>query len=431
MAKKEKKLKKEPIQNPKGMHDILPQDQDIWNRVRSACQEISEYYNFKKIETPILEYAELFDKTSGESSEIVTKQMFNVLTPGKDKLVLRPEGTPSIARSYIQHGLSQLGSPVKLYMEGPMFRYEQPQSGRFRSFHQFDLEVISSDDDSVYDAQIILIFLKILEQLKIKNASVSINSIGCKNCRPEYRKDLINFYKSKKNKICDDCKNRLETNPLRLLDCKEEICQDLKKSAPIIVDRLCYQCKTHFKNTLEYLDELKIPYNMDHTLVRGLDYYTKTVFEVFAEGATFALGGGGRYDYLIESIGGKNTPAVGCAIGLERVIEIIKLQNIQYKPKHRNNVFLIAIGDAAKKKSLGLIEKLRESHVEIFESLGKDSFNSQMKSANKMASPLALIFGQKEAHEESVIIKDMKSGAQETIPIVKIADAIKKRLSQL
>ncbi len=431
MAKKEKKIKKEPIQSVKGMHDILPQDQDVWSRVRRACEEISEYYNFKRIETPLVEYAELFDKTSGESSDVVTKQMFGVSTPGKDKLVLRPEGTPSIARSYIEHGLSQLGSPVKLYLEGPMFRYEQPQSGRFRSFHQFDMEVISSDDDAIYDAQIILIFLRILEQLKIKGVSISINSIGCKNCRPDYKKDLVNFYKSKKSKICDDCKSRLEINPLRLLDCKEEVCQDIKKGAPIMVDHLCYSCKTHFKSTLEYLDELKVPYNMDHMLVRGLDYYTKTVFEVFAEGANFALGGGGRYDYLIESIGGKNTPAVGCAIGLERVIEVIKLQDIQYKPKHKNIVFFVAIGDAAKKKSLGLIEMLRESHIDVLESLGKDSLKGQMRSADKTGAPLSLIFGQKEAHEEAVIIKDMKSGAQETIPIPKLADAIKKKLSQL
>lgn len=431
MSKKEKKQKPSMIQSPKGMHDILPDSMIFWDRIRKVSTEIAEYYNFLKIETPLVESAELFERTSGESSDIVSKQMFYVSASGKDKLVLRPEGTASIARSYIEHGLGQLGYPLKLYLEGPMFRYEQPQSGRFRQFHQLDFEIISQIDDAVYDAQIALVFVKILEELKLKNFSVSVNSIGCKNCRPEYKKELTTFYKSKKNKICDDCKSRLETNPLRILDCKESICEDIKKDAPIIVDKLCYHCKNHFKTFLEYLDELKIPYNLNHFLVRGLDYYTKTVFEVFVEGSPSAIGGGGRYDYLVESIGGKSSPAVGMAIGIERLIDAIKIQNIQYKPKAKQKIFLISIGDYAKKKSLSLVEYLRNNNIDVYESLGKDSLKAQMRVADKLQSPIAIIFGQKESHEETAMIRDMKNGVQEIVPLAKLAESIKKKLSQL
>lgn len=425
---KEKKAKSPPIQSPKGMHDILPQDQPAWERVRRAAREIAEYYNFRRLDTPILERAELFERGVGETTDIVEKQIFTVTTKGKERLVLRPEATAPIARAYIEHGLGQLGLPLKIYFEGPMFRYEQPQAGRSREFHQIDFEIISHEIDAVYDAQVILVFCRLLETLKLKDLGILLNSIGCKNCRPPYRKELQDYYKNLKNQLCEDCKRRLEVNPLRLLDCKEEECANLKKEAPIIIDHLCGHCHSHFKAVLEYLEELSLPYNLDHHLVRGLDYYTKTVFEVVAQGANFSLGGGGRYDYLIEMLGGRSAPAVGWAAGIERIIEAMKAQGVNLTPKPKAKVFLIHIGELAKKKSLGLIETFRRADIPVTEALGKESLKAQLRSADKAGSPLALIFGQKEAYEESVIVRDLKSGLQESVPIGKLVETIKKKL---
>ncbi len=425
---KNKANKLPPIQNPKGMHDILPQDQLVWEKIRKTTKEIADFYNFNRLDTPILEHAELFERSVGETTDIIEKQMYSLVTKSKERLVLRPEATASIARSYIQNGLSQMSQPVKIFFEGPMFRHEQPQAGRYRQFHQIDFEIISNEGDPIYDAQIILALYRLLEDLKIKDLNIIINSIGCKNCRPAYKKELQSHYKSLKSQLCADCQRRLETNPLRLLDCKEEKCKELKKEAPIIIDHLCNQCNSHFKSVLSYLDELAVSYTLDHYLVRGLDYYTKTVFEVMVQGVDFALGGGGRYDYLIELLGGRNSPAVGCAAGVERILEVINLQNINLRIKPRTKIFLIHIGELAKKKGLTLIEHLRKAGIDVIESFGKESLQAQLRAADKFGSPLALIFGQKEAHEETVIFRDLKTGVQETVPLNKLVDTLKKRL---
>ena len=425
---KPKKNQVSQIQSPKGMHDILPVDQPIWEKIRRTARETAEAYNFCRLDTPILEKLELFERGVGEATDIVEKQMFVLTTKGKERLALRPEATAALARSYIQHGLSQLGQPVKIFSHGPRFRYEQPQAGRYRQFHQIDFDIISNEDDPIYDAQVILAFCRLLAALKIKNLKVVMNSIGCKNCRPPYKRELQNYYKNLKSDLCPDCLRRLDINPLRLLDCKEEKCQELKKNVPIIIDHLCVHCHNHFKMVLEYLDELSLPYNLDHHLVRGLDYYTKTVFEIVAEGVDFSLAGGGRYDYLIELLGGKNSPAVGGAMGVERIFEIIKSQNINLGLKVKQKVFLIHIGELAKRKSLTLLETLRKADIHVTESLGKESLKSQLRAADKFGSPLALIFGQKEAFEETVMIRDLKSGVQETVPLKKLAETIKKKL---
>ncbi len=416
------------IQSVKGMHDILPADQAVWERIRRAVKEIAEFYNFARIETPIVERAELFERSVGEATDIVEKQMFLLERRGADRYVLRPEATAGIARAYIEHGLSHAGSPVKLYFEGPLFRYEQPQAGRLREFRQADFEIISQDADPVYDVQIILVAVRLLEELRIKGVTVSVNTIGCRNCRVAYRRELKNYFETKKNGICKDCKRRLAVNPLRILDCKEEKEQELKSEAPIIIDHLCPACHAHFKTVLEYLDELAVPYTLDHYLVRGLDYYTKTVFELMVEGASFALGGGGRYDYLIGLLGGRDAPAVGVALGIERIIEALRMQNVSVVPRGRPKLFLIHIGDLAKKKSLKIIEALREAGIPVRESLGRASLKAQLKLADKLESPLALIFGQKEAFEETIIIRNLESGAQETVPLTKMPEAIRRKL---
>lgn len=417
-----------PVHGPKGMHDILPADQAVWEKVRKAAHELAECYNFLRIDTPLVERAELFEAGAGETSDIVEKQMFTLTKTGKDRHVLRPEATAPIARAYIEHGLSHLGQPLKLWWEGALFRYEQPQAGRLRQFHQIDFEILSNDDDPIYDAQVMLACFRLLEELKIKDISISVNTIGCKQCRPGFKKELKEYFTEHKNDLCADCKRRLQTNPLRILDCKEEKEKELKKEAPLVIDHLCNHCHNHFKLVLEYLDELKLPYALDHYLVRGLDYYTKTVFELNVEGVSFALGGGGRYDYLIELLGGKSTPAVGAALGVERLIETMKMKEIAINSRPKQKVFLAHIGDLAKKKSLTLIERLRDVNISVYEVLGKSSLKAQLRTADKMNAPLALIFGQKEAFEESVIVRNLTTGAQETIPLAKIGEAIKHKL---
>src|SRR3990170_2754761 len=258
------KRKKFILQSPKGMHDVLPDEQPYWEKIKKVAEKIAESYGFSRIDTPAMENAEIFERT-GEETDLVEKQMYYVKTKGAERnLVLRPEGTAPTMRSFLQHGFSRLGKPLKLYYEGPMFRYEQPQAGRFRQFHQAGFEMISHDDDPIYDAQVILACYRAIEGLKIKKLTIQINTIGCKNCRPAYRQKLQNYYKSCERHLCRDCRRRLITNPLRLLDCQNKDCQDLKKDAPIMLDNLCGFCNSHFKAVLEYIEELKLPYNLNN-----------------------------------------------------------------------------------------------------------------------------------------------------------------------
>lgn len=416
------------FQPPKGMHDILPQEQPWREKIRKEAKEAADYYNFLRIDTPILEKASLFEKSLGETSDIVEKQMFVLKDKSGDRLVLRPEATASIARAYLQHGLSHLSQPLKLYYEGPMFRYERPQAGRYRQHHQIGFEILGGENDAIYESQVILPIFRLLEDLKLKNLTVRINTIGCKNCRPAYIQELRKYYKNHQKEICKDCSRRLKTNLLRLLDCDAPECQEVKQNAPIILDHLCNSCNKHFKGVLEYLEEVGLPYRLDHHLVRGLDYYNRTVFEIFAEDFNFALAGGGRYDRLFEILGNRSTPAVGGALGVERVAEVMKAKNISVIPRIKAKVFLVHMGDQAKKKSLSLLEEFRNAGIHIVESLGKDSLRAQLRSADKVGATLALIFGQKEVFEESIIIRDLKTGAQETVPLKKIINEIKKRI---
>lgn len=429
------------FQSPKGMHDVLPADQYAWDVVRDAVRRISEQYHFTRIDTTLLEPEQLFAQSLGASSDVVERQMFTLRTRGDDALVLRPEGTASIARAYIQHGLSQLPKPLRLYYIGSMFRYEQPQAGRFRQFTQAGFEVIGGDDDPMYDAQTILTTCRLMESLKLAKLIVKLNSIGCKTCRPVYRKKLVDFYKNRNSKsstICKDCERRLTANPLRLLDCKNEACIEIKKNAPISLNSICAYCKAHFKGVLEYLDELNIPYVLDHYLVRGLDYYNRTVFEIFldredarglaASTPDIALAGGGRYDYLMPLLGGRDTPAVGAAAGLERLVDVLKMLDLVRPSPLTPQLFLIHIGDLAKKKSLSIIELLRREGIDVGESLGKESLKSQLRAADKSRAHYALIFGQKEALEEGIIIRDLQTGAQETVPLTHVVHELRRRL---
>lgn len=422
------------------MRDILPEDQRYFQKVFGVAENIASFYGFKKIDTPILEDTELYSKGTGLTTDIVQKQMFTLRTKGGDYLTLRPEYTPGIVRAYLEHGMHSLPQPIKLYSSGPLFRYEHPQAGRLRQFHQFNLEVIG-EEDPVIDAQVIQIFYNILSELKVKNLIVELNSIGDNQCRPYYKKLLVNYLRTRDSALCADCRRRLKENPLRVLDCKEEKCQRVVSQAPQLIDHLCDECKSHFKGVLEFLDEIELPYHLNPYLVRGLDYYTKTVFEIFTEipqpkdqaeaPIRNALVAGGRYDGLVKLLGGEDTKAVGAAMGIERIISLIKSREKEPRTsRFTAPVFLAQLGTIAKRKSLRLLEDFRKVKIQVAESLGRDSLKAQLKMADKVEARYTLVLGQKEALEGTIIVRDMKTGKQETVKFEKVVKEIKRRLSR-
>jgi len=433
-----KKLK---LQKPTGMHDILPSDQKYFEKVYNTCKSVADFYGFSKIDTPILEETELFIKGTGETTDIVQKEMFTLRTKGGDSLTLRPEFTPGIVRAYIEHGMKNLPQPVKLYSFGPLFRFEKPQAGRYRQFNQFNLEIIG-EDSPIADVQIIQIFYNILSELKFKKLIVKINSIGDSQCRSYYRKLLTNYCRSRQRLLCSDCQRRLKENPLRVLDCKEETCQRTFSQAPQIIDHLCEECHSHFKLVLEFLDEIEMPYSLDPYLVRGLDYYTKTAFEIFVEDTAgtvpaqqgqsplskSALSGGGRYDNMVKIFSGEDVAAVGGAMGVERIILAMKGLDIKLTETPNIQIFLIQLGELAKRKSLKLLEGFRKAKIQISEALGKDSLKTQLGIANKLKIKYVLILGQKEALDGTIIIKDMELEKQEIVKLEEVVGEMKRRL---
>ena len=424
-------MKKPKFQSPTGMHDILPPEQKYFQKIYEVSENIANFYQFQKIETPILEETELFSKGIGLATDIVGKQMFTLRTKGGDYLTLRPEGTAPVARAYIKHGMFNLPQPVKLWYFGPYFRYEKPQAGRYRQFWQFGFEVFG-EESPVIDAQIIQIFYNISRELKLKNLIVEINSIGDSQCRPYYKKLLMSYFRSRESSLCADCRRRLRENPLRILDCKEEKCQRIISQAPQMIDHLCENCHSHFKEVLEFLDEIELPYHLNPYLVRGLDYYTKTVFEIYEDSeegrAQGALTGGGRYDALVKLLGGKDTPAVGASTGIERMIAAMKTKAIRLPQESRPKIYLAQLGTLAKRKSLRLLEDFRVAKIQVAESFGRDSLKAQLARADKIEVKYTLILGQREALEGTIIIRDMKTGRQETIKTEKVVREIKKKL---
>ena len=434
------------------MRDILSEEQKYFQKILNVAENIAHFYGFEKIDTPILEETELFSKGTGLTSDIVQKQMYSLRTKSGDYLTLRPEFTPGIVRAYLEHGMKNLPQPVKFYSFGPLFRHEKPQAGRYRQFHQFNLEVIG-DESPVIDAQIIQIFYNLLNELKLKNLTVEVNSIGDNQCRPYYKKLLQNYFRSRESSLCVDCRRRMKENPLRILDCKEEKCQRVKSQAPQLIDHLCEECHSHFKQVLEFLDEIELPYHLNPYLVRGLDYYTKTVFEIFKESprgdelsahlpsspkglvkeegvVRNALVGGGRYDNLVELLGGEDTRASGASMGIERIITAIKEKEVKFSKSPSPQIFLAQLGNLAKRKSLKLMEEFRQNKIQVGESFGKDSLKVQMKVADRLGVRYTLLLGQREALEGTIIVRDMKSGNQETIKLDRAVKEMQKRLKK-
>ncbi|HRZ30311.1 MAG TPA: histidine--tRNA ligase [Candidatus Paceibacterota bacterium] len=428
-----KSSKAEELRAPKGMRDLIAEEVFLFQGFFEKAAELALYYGFKPIDTPILEKEELFVRGLGESTDVISKEIYNLRTKGGDRLVLRPEGTAGVMRSYMEHGMFAQPQPLMFYYSGPFFRHDNPQRGRYRQLHQFGLEILGTPK-SIADATIINLTKIILEEAGFTNLNFKINSIGDSECRGNFRRDLVSYYKKNLKNLCSDCKERLKTNPLRLLDCKNPNCIELKKDAPDSIGYLCSSCKSHFKEVLEYLDALNISYEVDNTLVRGLDYYTRTVFEVFAESKNeegeslpLALAGGGRYDNLSKTLGfKKDVPAVGVSLGADRIIELPEY--IRHAPRivKKPKVFFIQLSFDAKLKSFEIIEALRHAKIPVKHSLSKDSLSAQLALAEKIGVPYTIILGQKEALDGTVIVRNMDTRSQDTIKIAKLAEYLKK-----
>jgi histidyl-tRNA synthetase len=426
------KIEKETflLQPPRGMRDILPNDQPYWDRLRKVLANTCQEYGFYRIDTPTVEYTNLFVRSVGEGTDIVDKEIYSFTTKGDDKVALRPEMTAGIARAYIQHGMSVLPKPIKLFSMGTVYRYDRPQEGRYREFWQANFDVFG-ENDPILDAQIIHLAHRAVSQLGLKHIEFHINSIGTVESRKEYEKILTRHFEFQRQKLCQDCRKRLTVNPLRILDCKEDKCVQLSVLAPQFMNHLDQESKDHFKKLMEYLDELDIAYVVDSKLVRGLAYYTRTVFEIFStdsEGRRVALGGGGRYDRLLQSLGGEETPAIGFGLGMDRLVLEMQRHQVKLHQEVKPKVFLAQLGDLAKKKSLRLFSELQKNGILVAESFGRGSLKSQLRAANRSGAEITLILGQKEALDETVIIKDMVSGTQEIVPHNKFVGAIRKIL---
>jgi len=425
-------MSKKIIQKPRGTLDILPEDQRYWDFVIGTFKKIVEGNSFELIITPTFENTTLFERGVGSGTDIVEKEMYTFKDRSDNNITLKPEGTASVARAYLETGMSSLSQPVKLYYITSVFRYERPQAGRLREHHQFGVEVIG-DSGSLTDVDVISMAWRSYNALGFKNISLQLNSIGCKSCRPQHLKDIRDYYKDKLTNVCGDCKNRYEKNTLRLLDCKQEMCQKIAEDAPKSINGLCYDCHQHFKSILEYLDELEIPYTLNTKLVRGLDYYTRTVFEIWYMSDTFgsqnSIGGGGRYDHLIEMIGGKSTPGFGFGVGIERVILALKDNQIIVPKVNLPKIYIAQLGEPAKKIAFILLQHLLNEFIPVVGNLNKASIGEQLKSASEMQVPYVIIIGQKEVIDGTVIIKDMYTGFQEVIPQDKAVSEISKRLS--
>jgi histidyl-tRNA synthetase len=402
--------------SPRGTEDILPEEQRYWRYIESKAIEMCQLYGYQRVDTPAFEDTGLFTRSIGEGTDIVTKEMYVFRDQSGNDLALRPEGTASVCRSYLEHGLGNMTQPVKLYYLAAIFRYERPQAGRYRQHYQFGCEAIG-DASPVLDAEVIDMAWQFFSSLGLKKLSLQLNSIGCKICRPKYLEILKQYYASHVNGLCPDCKTRMEKNTLRLLDCKKPFCQDAADNSPRNSDYLCQECGDHFESVKKYLEILKIPFQINHKLVRGLDYYTRTVFEVHPpeEAAQSALGGGGRYDNLIEELGGKPTPAIGFASGIERIIINLKRQEVNVPDLPKPKLFVACLGEEAKLEAIRLVSNLRQQGIAAIMATGDRSLKAQLRQANGFAIDHVAIIGEDEVKNHTATLRNMVTGEQQTM----------------
>jgi len=417
---------------PRGTIDILPDDQPYWEFLRKTIVEVTALFGYQRIDVPIFEETSLYVRGVGEGTDIVDKEMYSFLDKGGRDLTLRPEFTAGIVRAYLQHGMKTLPQPVKLYTIGPIFRYERVQAGRYRQHTQFDIECIGEQDPAV-DLDVMSLGWELFSRIGFRGLSYQLNSTGCPQCRPNYLRALVDYYRQHEAAICEDCKRRLERNPLRLLDCKVERCQPTIQAAPHITEFVCAECAEHLALLRRYLDALGRPYTMNHRLVRGLDYYTKTVFEVWAQGigAQNAVCGGGRYDGLAEELGGSPTPGIGFGSGMERLVLLMKEQGIKVPALPGPQVALATIGQEAKVRALQLLSDLREAGIRAVIGFGDRSLRAQLRSANRSQVAYAVILGEEEMAAGKARIQDMQSDAPpELVAQTEVVAVLTSRLAQ-
>ena len=413
------------IKVPKGTQDILPEDISKWYYIEDMIKEILNKYGYKEIRTPFFEYTDLFVRGIGESTDIVTKEMFTFPDRKGRSLTLRPEGTAPVIRAYLENRIDRISKVIKLFYLGPMFRCEKPQAGRFRQFNQFGIEVIGTKSPTA-DAEVIITVLDVYKRLGLKNLEILINSVGCKKCRVDYVQKLKKYIKDKKDFLCLECGERYGKNPLRVLDCKKDSCRKIIKSAPVITENLCKECESHFIEVKSYLDDQKIIFSEDPRLVRGLDYYTKTAFEIISGGlgAQNAIGGGGRYDDLVEELGGNPTPAVGFAAGIERMIIAIDQQKVEWPVEKRLDIFVAKVDGKNKDTAFRLLQKIRNAGLSADMDYSEGSLKSQMRIANKIGARYTVIVGEEELSKNMVIFRNMLTKEQKEVKIDNLIDEL-------
>ena len=401
---------------PKGTVDIVPGKSEKWQLMEDVFRSEAELNGFREVRTPVFEHTELFLRGVGDTTDVVEKQMYTFEDKGGRSITLRPEGTAGAVRAMLENGLYNEGYPVKLYYLTSCYRYEKPQAGRLRELHQFGVEMFGAAEP-LADAQIIVLALSAFKRLGLEDVGLQINSIGCPECRKEYHKALKEYFTERKDQLCDTCLSRLERNPMRILDCKSPECQEVAKGAPKITDYLCEDCRDHFAKVQEFLTALGIEFEIDPGLVRGLDYYTRTVFEFPSKSLGFALGGGGRYDGLVEEFGGKPTPGLGFGLGMDRILLALEAQKVEFPQPVKCEAYLVCVGEEAQKKAFRLVDELHRCGVPAdFDVCGR-GVKAQMKYANKIVAKFTLVLGDDEIRQGKAAMKNMKTGETKTISI--------------
>ena len=409
------------VQAPKGTKDMLPQDAYKWHFVENKFREIAKFYGMREIRTPMFEHTDLFLRGVGDTTDIVQKEMYTFNDKGNRSITLKPEGTSPVVRAFIENRLFNEAQPTKLYYAIPCFRYENVQKGRLRQFHQFGTEVFGSKEPSM-DAEVIAFAMEFLKSLGLKSLSLNINNLGCPNCRPKYNEALKKFLEENYDDLCGLCQSRFEKNPMRILDCKNKNCGEITKNAPIILDYMCEECDTHFTEVKKYLDALNIPYTVDPGIVRGLDYYTKTIFEILND--DFTVCGGGRYDRLIEQLGGPEMPAVGFGLGIERLLLTLKNEGIEIPSEGLYDLYVGARGEEGKLASFKLANTLRTRGIKTeINHMGR-SLKAEMKYANKIGAKFTVVLGDDELQTGNAKLKRMSDGEQFEVNLNNIEEIV-------
>lgn len=402
----------------KGTKDVLPSEVYKNQYIEATCLTVAENFGYKEMRTPVFEHTELFQRGVGDTTDVVQKEMYTFDDKGGRSITLRPEGTAGAARSFLENGLSNEALPQKICYLTSCYRYEKPQAGRLREFHQFGIECFGATSP-LADAEMIALAKQIFDELGVKDLHLELNSIGCPTCRAEYHKALKEYFSSRVDELCDTCRDRLDRNPMRILDCKSPVCSEIAKDAPVVLDYLCDECNEHFEKTKSYLDAMNIEYIVNPQIVRGLDYYTKTVFEFVADsiGAQGTVCGGGRYDGLIEELGGQHTPSLGFAMGLERLQLVMEAQGCEFPEPSRPDLFIVAMGDKATLKAVEIAKDMRDEGYSVVYDLNGRSLRAQMKYADKINAKYNVVIGDNEVDTKSAVLKDMATGEQSDISL--------------